>query len=917
MHTVPGAPIRLSFQRKLLLAFAAVLLPVLVLLGADIVSDDRGTQETYLEAQSLTAHAVAVQVSESFDAAIDLGWAVANDPLVRMLDARQLDDHLRRLTRGLSRFNSIGVYDARGLNQGWGDPDSPAEPRLRIADRPYFQRVMATNAPVISEIIELRRPLRTAMIISVPIRDAREQPMGVVNVVMGTDLLTQRSLPARTHTRQEILLVDPHGRLAFHTGYPSLPFSRGDAFATFPAVTAALGGLPTQVDRAHDPLAPDTQLLGAFVPTPRYHWAVGVVASRESALAPLAARLNTKLAAFGGILLFSGLMAASLARIQARPVRQLQALAQALGRGEMGQRARIRTGDEMERLGEALDQMAAQIAQRQREVDALRAEAECHARQLGAIIASVPDAIFLASPDERLSDANPAGLRLLGLPERARPDLTLDAFVQRYGLRHADGRPLARAELPLLRALRGETFTDVEMRLRTPSGEELLVSVNGAPVKDAAGRIILGETVLHDITERHRAERERSRMLERERAFARMGQALVREVELERVAQVASEQCLLALGADAVGLWMVEGEHPGLALMASRGFSKGAQEKLRELPLETSSPTARAIRQESLQVIEDLWCEPEPAECQILATREGFRGLVAIPLHSRGRMVGVLTSLTRAPVTHSPRDLEYHMTVGQLVAVALEKARLFQEVREALRLREEFLSAAAHELKTPVTTLQTWADILTWKEEGTERQRKGLAAIARGARRLGRLVEHLFTATRLAPGVAKLDRGPVDLRALVSERVSSLALSTDHPIHLCSSEAVPLVNADPQRMREVMLHLLENAIRYSPPAHPIEVRLECAESEAVVSVHDQGPGIPPERQPHVFEPLYEPLPSGATGYVGMVGLGLHLSSRIIEAHGGRIWLESAPGQGTTFHFSLPLQRLEGSRHANA
>jgi signal transduction histidine kinase len=85
----------------------------------------------------------------------------------------------------------------------------------------------------------------------------------------------------------------------------------------------------------------------------------------------------------------------------------------------------------------------------------------------------------------------------------------------------------------------------------------------------------------------------------------------------------------------------------------------------------------------------------------------------------------------------------------------------------------------------------------------------------------------------------------------------------------------------------------------------------------VVSVRDHGPGIPPERQPHVFEPLYEPLPPGATGYTGVVGLGLHLSWQIVEAHGGRIWLESAEGEGTTFCFGIPLGEVEGLKYASA
>ena len=85
----------------------------------------------------------------------------------------------------------------------------------------------------------------------------------------------------------------------------------------------------------------------------------------------------------------------------------------------------------------------------------------------------------------------------------------------------------------------------------------------------------------------------------------------------------------------------------------------------------------------------------------------------------------------------------------------------------------------------------------------------------------------------------------------------------------------------------------------------------------MVSVRDHGPGIPPERQPHVFEPMYEPVPSGATGYTGVVGLGLHLSWQIIEAHGGRIWLESAQGEGTTFCFSLPLGEADAVQYASA
>jgi PAS domain S-box-containing protein len=904
---------RLQFHAKLLLAFIAVLLPVLGLLIADFVSDMRRTQQTILDAQSMTARAIAMQAAESFDAAIDFGWAIANDPLVQTMDPTVLDAHMQALARHSPLYDSIGIYDATGLSRGWGNLHQPSEPRLRIADRPYFQKVMATNAPVISEVVELRRPQRTGMLASVPVRGPDGRPMGVVNVVMRTDLLQQRYSTARLQPGQSLFLADPKGRLAFHTELPSLTYGQSSAFFSFEPLATALAGQHLQLDQFTCPLSQDVRL-GAFVPTPRYPWAVGVTTPRDVALAPLYSWLQTKLLVFTGLLLLSTAMAALLARHYARPVRQLQAMAHALGRGDMEQRVHIRTGDELEKLGHAFNEMAAQVHQRQVEVDALRAEAEHHARQLAAIIASVPDAILLAHPDGRLIDANPTGLRMLGVKDRSELGEPLHEALRRYDVRHLDGRPLTLEELPLQRALVGETFTGLELRMRGQDGGERLVSINGAPVRDCTGQIVLGEIVVHDITEHRREEEERARLLDREQALARIGQALVSEVELERIAQVVIEQSLNAMEADAIGLWLARPEQQELTLLASHHMDPRILEGLQRIPFDAPLLTARAARVETLQYVEDVQVGKAPSLALTLARKEGFRSVVAVPLHARERLVGVMTYFTHAPRQFSSRELELHTTVSQLFAVAIEKARLFQEVRETLRLREEFMSAAAHELRTPVTTIQTWAELLLKLEERTPRQQKGLTAITRSTRRLARLVEHLFSAVRMAPGLPALERKPLDLQALVEERVRSLSGTTENPIQVESSGTL-VVDADQQRLGEAVAHLLENAIRYSPPEGPIEVKLWGTGTEAVVAVRDHGPGIPPERQPHVFEPLYEPLPPGDPGYVGVVGMGLHLSWQILEAHGGRIWLDSKPGEGTTFCFSLQLAEAGSARHA--
>ncbi|WNG38521.1 PAS domain S-box protein [Archangium violaceum] len=1029
MHSRATLP-RLHFHAKLLVAFILVLLPVLGLLIAGFLSDLRRTQEYILDAQAMTAQSVAVQVAEVFDGAVGLGWAVAQDPRLLTLDSRVLNPHLKKVVEHSPLYQAIGVYDARGQQRGWGGQSGFADPGLNIRDRQFFQQVMASNAPLISNVHELERTHRAGLIASVPIRDEGGRPTGVVTIQLRAEQLADRFLDARTQQRQVILLVDPSRRLAFHTGAAYLPYRQSGAYLRFDAVQKALNGIPARLPQFTSPFLEDEHL-GAFAPVTKYPWAVGVSVERALALAPVYEMMRIKLAVFAGILLLSLLLAFGLTRFYARPVRQLRAAAQALGRGEREARVHIKTGDELEELGKAFNTMAAEVARRETEVNALHKEAERQALELSAIIASVPDAILVANSEGRLVGSNPAGFRMLGFKSHAALEETsISDSLQRNDIRHPDGRPMTLEETPLMRALKGESFSDVEMIFRRSDGKQLLLSINGAPVRDASGQVILGEVVFRDIT-RHRQEElalrrseeslaqaqriahlgnwdwdlvsqqfhgsdevyrilglapqsrtltcetllsfvppqerqglekaleaarvklepfsldhrilrpdgterivhhevevhqdeeghpvrilgtmqditehkqvedELARLLDQELALARVGQALVSEVELERIAEVVIEQSRHSLRADAVGLWLAEPERRELTLLAAHRLAK--DECLRHLSFDAPVLTAQAARTELIQVVEDVLAKGQPTATSIWA-EEGLRGVAAFPLRSRGRLVGVMTYGTEAPRTFSARELEFHSTLGQLFAVAIEKARLFQQVREALRLREEFMAAAAHELKTPVTTIQTWAEILLDKEELTPRQRKGLTAISRNTRRITRLVEHLFATVKMAPSEPKLERKPFDLHALIRERVEKAEQTTENPIRVDVSGPL-IVHADRYLMGEVVSHLLENALRYSRPGSAIKLKARRQGSEAVVSVHDHGPGIPPERQPHVFEPLYEPLPPGAPGYSGVVGLGLRLSRQIIEAHGGHIWLVSTPGTGSTFSFSVPL-----------
>jgi signal transduction histidine kinase len=205
-----------------------------------------------------------------------------------------------------------------------------------------------------------------------------------------------------------------------------------------------------------------------------------------------------------------------------------------------------------------------------------------------------------------------------------------------------------------------------------------------------------------------------------------------------------------------------------------------------------------------------------------------------------------------------------------------------------------------------VTTIKGWTGLLLKADRPEASERRALESIDHQTDRITHLVEDLLHVVRLRGTRPELSRERVDLGDLVRSQVERAAgTAGQHRFHVEADRAL-VVEADRELVGNVLGHLLENALRYTPSGGVIEVEVRRVGGEVAVSVRDSGPGIPLERRPHVFEPFYEALPSGHPGYTGSVSLGLALSKQIVEAHGGRIWFQSEEGRGTTFSFSLPM-----------
>ncbi len=306
------------------------------------------------------------------------------------------------------------------------------------------------------------------------------------------------------------------------------------------------------------------------------------------------------------------------------------------------------------------------------------------------------------------------------------------------------------------------------------------------------------------------------------------------------------------------------------------------------------------------QIGEAVGCGASPPA--LLALRPA--SLVIVPLLARRQAVGAIT-LARAVAEerYTPEDLALAQDLARRAAMAIDNARLYQEAQRALASRDEFLSVAAHELKTPVTSIRGFTELALQqlaKPEGPSLERVGrmLQTLERESKRLSHLVSQLLDVSRIEAGQLALSRVPTDVARLVREAAQVAQLgTTQHTIRVRAAEPVEAL-VDPLRLEQVVTNLLSNAVKYSPRGGPIDVEVERADGGTVlIAVRDRGVGIPEGQWQRIFERFYQARPDDAAS--GM-GLGLYISQRIVQLHGGSMAVEAPPGGGSRFVVRLPI-----------
>jgi PAS domain S-box-containing protein len=273
------------------------------------------------------------------------------------------------------------------------------------------------------------------------------------------------------------------------------------------------------------------------------------------------------------------------------------------------------------------------------------------------------------------------------------------------------------------------------------------------------------------------------------------------------------------------------------------------------------------------------------------------------PLHVEGVLTRSGGSRIAVSVTYSPL-YDDEGRPSAIIADVVDITRFY----EAEEMKSTFISVISHELKTPVSLIKGYASTLAREDAHWDvaTVREGLQVIDEEADRLNALINNLLDASRIQAGAFKLEKGDVALPSLAEKVVESFRLqTTNHRFVLDFPADYPVVSGDTERLRQVLNNLLSNAIKYAPAGGEIRVGGWADGQNVTVYVADQGIGISPEEQGKLFQRFYRLDSSLRRGTQG-AGLGLYLCKSIVEAHGGRIWLRSEPGKGTTVFFTLPV-----------
>ena len=534
-----------------------------------------------------------------------------------------------------------------------------------------------------------------------------------------------------------------------------------------------------------------------------------------------------------------------------------------------------------------------------------------------SLVDEAPDAVFVSDLSGRYIDVNSAGCRMLGY---TRDEILARSIVDM-------SRPEDVKRLAELREqqIRGDAVV-TEWQLRRKDGVFITVEISAKIFPD--GR---WQAMVRDITERKRLEQD-LRTVQAEQTFlAELGSALVGTLGDRETVEIIARFLVRDL-ADGCSIETLEEDGQLHArVVIHRDPAKAAVcRQLEALKLAGTGSHLGATVQSKKQPV--LIREMTPSHLDGIAQSPEHRraldeleptSVLALPLMAHGGVVGSLVLLrTTAGRQYTPKDLPFASQVATRAALAIEKTRLYRIAQEAIRLRDDVLNVVAHDLRNPLGTILLQAGLLRHQLERDHRPTKPADVVQRSATRMNHLIQDLLDVARMEGGRLSIAQARLSAQQVLAESIAAheaLVASAHLELRLDAADDLPDLWADRERVLQIFENLIGNAIKFTPAGGRITVGAEPRDDRVLFWVADTGIGLGPEDLSRVFERLWQASGAGRHG----AGLGLPIVKGLVEAHGGRVWGESSPGEGSTFFFTIPTAgppaswRAESGAHAPA